>query len=215
MELKHNLTGTRLICLCIVVSLSYIIWGICGSLLPPFFPDEAKSKGASLSQSGFVFGVFSLAGFISSPFFGKYGGNVSPRFLYIPGSFAIAACTLVFGTLHFIDNLSLFLCLSYFLRTILGMANAAGWSSLLAALITIFPDKVAKIVASSEFFYGIGYMLGPAVGALLYNLGGFVLPFEMIGLFAFVTTIMMILIIPTVNASTPETNGNSSGSSQY
>ena len=209
MDSKHNFTGTRLIFLYTVVSFAYIIWGICGSLLPPFFPDEAKSKGASLSQSGFVFGVFSLAGFISSPFFGKYGGNVSPRFLYIPGSFAIAACTLVFGALHFIDNLNLFLSLSYFLRIILGIANAAGWSSLLATLITIFPDKVAKIVAASEFFYGIGYMLGPAVGAFLYNLGGFVLPFEIIGLLALITTIWMILVIPPVNASSPETSSNS------
>ena len=121
----------------------------------------------------------------------------------------MAACTLVFGTLHYIDNLSLFLSLSYFLRTILGMANAAGWSSLLAALITIFPVKVTKIVAASEFFYGIGYMLGPAVGAFLYNLGGFVLPFEIIGLLALITTIWMILVIPPVTASTPETNSNS------
>ena len=83
MNSLHQLTGTRLIFLYIVVSFAYIIWGIYGSLLPPFFPDEAKSKRASISQSGFVFGVFSLAGFISSPFFGKYGGRVSPRFLYI------------------------------------------------------------------------------------------------------------------------------------
>ena len=104
-----------------VVSLAYIIWGICGSLLPPFFPNEAMSKGASISQSGFVFGVFSLAGFISSPLFGKYGGMVSPRFVYIPGAFVIAVCTLVFGALHLIDNLTVFLCLSYFLRILLGM----------------------------------------------------------------------------------------------
>ena len=66
MDSKHKLSGTRQICLYMVVSFAYILWGICGSLLPPFFPDEAKSKGASLSQSGFVFGLYNLAGFISS-----------------------------------------------------------------------------------------------------------------------------------------------------
>ena len=133
---------------------------------------------------------------------------MSQKKLLIQGSFAIAACTLVFGTLHFIDNLSIFLSFSYFLRIILGVAIAAGWSSLLAALITIFPDKVAKIVAATEIFYGIGYMLGPAFGALLYNQDGFVLPFEIIGLLALVVTIWMIIIIPPVNASTPETIGD-------
>ena len=171
------MTGIRFLLLITVVCLAYIIWGICGSLLPPFFPDEAKSKGATLSQSGLVFGIFSLAGFISSPLFGKYGSTMSPRYLYIPSAFIIAGCTLAFGALHFVKTLNLFLSLSYILRILSGMANAAAWGSLLAALITIFPDKVAKIVAASEFCYGIGYMLGPAVGGFFYKLGGFVLPF--------------------------------------
>ena len=62
MDANLNLFGLRLMAMYSVVSLAYIIWGICGSLLPPFFPNEAMSKGASISQSGFVFGVFSLLG---------------------------------------------------------------------------------------------------------------------------------------------------------
>ena len=61
MDANLNLIGLRLMAMYSVVSLAYIIWGICGSLLPPFFPNEAMSKRASISQSGFVFGVFSLA----------------------------------------------------------------------------------------------------------------------------------------------------------
>ena len=204
MDLNRRMTGIRLLLLLIVVSLAYIIWGICGALLPPFFPAEAKSKGATLSQSGFVFGIFSLAGFISSPFFGKYGSMMSPRFLYIPSALIIAASTFAFGALHFIHDLYLFLSLSYILRILSGMANAAAWGSLLAALITIFPDKVAKIVAASEFFYGIGYMLGPVIGAFFYNSGGFILPFEVIGALALIISILMFVVIPNVNASPTE-----------
>ena len=203
------MTGIRFLLLITVVCLAYIIWGICGSLLPPFFPDEAKSKGATLSQSGLVFGIFSLAGFISSPLFGKYGSTMSPRYLYIPSAFIIAGCTLAFGALHFVKTLNLFLSLSYILRILSGMANAAAWGSLLAALITIFPDKVAKIVAASEFCYGIGYMLGPAVGGFFYKLGGFVLPFEIIGSIALIVSISMVIVIPKVNASPSEDSNES------
>ena len=95
----------RTVGVAITVGSAYTIWGICASLLPPFFPQVAISKGADISQSGFVFGIFSLAGFISSPLFGKYGSRISPGFLYIPSAFIIAGCTLTFGWLLYIDNL--------------------------------------------------------------------------------------------------------------
>ena len=72
--------------LCITVALAYYIWGVCNALLAPFFPMEAESKGASTSYSGFVFGVYSLAAFIFSPIFGKYGVKISPKYIYIIGA---------------------------------------------------------------------------------------------------------------------------------
>ena len=177
MESNHQLTKLRLILLYTFVSSAFIVWGVCSSLLPPFYPNEAKSKGASISQFGFVFGAYSLAGMVSSPFFGKYGSRISPRYLYIPGALVGALCTLVFGALQLVESLSLFLCLSYILRLLAGMANTAAWGALMAALMTIFPDKVSKVVAASEFFSCGGFVLGPAIGAYFYNLGGFILPF--------------------------------------
>ena len=39
--------------------------------------------------------------------------------------------------------------------------------------------------------------LGPAVGALIYNLGGFKLPFIVVGLVALVLAISLIFLIPS------------------
>ena len=194
-----TMSKSRTVLLVFTVGAAYTIWGICGSLLPPFFPIEAESKGAGTSQSGFVFGIFSLAGFISSPLFGNYGSKVSPGYIYNPSAFVIAMCTLVFGCLSYIEDLTLFLGLAYILRILSGMANAAAWGSLLAALISLFPNHVSKVVAASELFYGIGYMLGPAIGAVLYSAGGFVLPFEITGGIAILVSILMLVTIPKVN----------------
>ena len=209
MDTASQLSTVRRVVLLSVASAACTIWGVCTSLLPPFYPNEAESKGATLSQSGFVFGVYSLAGLISSPFFSKYGSNISPRYLYIPGALVIALCTLVFGALHFIENLNAFLCLSYILRILSGMANATAWGALMAALLTIFPDNVSKVVAASEFFFGTGFMLGPAVGALFYNFGGFVLPFVICGSIAFALAILMVFVIPPVNATPTDNNSDS------
>ena len=190
--------------LCITVALAYYIWGVCNALLAPFFPMEAKSKGALISHSGFVFGVYSLAAFIFSPIFGKYGVKISPKYIYITGGLTQAVCTLAFGALHYIDNVRLFLGLSYLIRILSGMANAASFGSLLAALMSLFPNSVSKINAATELFCGIGYMVGPALGGWLYVSGGFTLPFLISGMVALVVAIMLIFAIPHVKPSEPE-----------
>ncbi|XP_063959543.1 MFS-type transporter SLC18B1-like isoform X2 [Lytechinus pictus] len=43
------------------------------SVLAPFFPREAKDKGVSGLQIGFIFGAFALVNVIFSPIFGKFG----------------------------------------------------------------------------------------------------------------------------------------------
>ena len=150
-----------------------------------------------------------MAGFISSPVFGKYGSKISPGYVYNPSAFLISVCTLAFGYLSYVENLTLFLGLAYALRIFSGMAIAAAWSSLLAALITFFPNHVSKLVATSEVCYGIGYMLGPAFGALLYSTGGFALPFEITGSIAILVSILILVTIPKIDVL-PEDGGNGS-----
>ena len=45
-------------------------------------------------------------------------------------------------------------------------------------------------------FFGIGYMLGPALGALLYEAGGFVLPFVAVGGVGLVAATALLAFIP-------------------
>ena len=193
------LSKPRIILLSLTVASANAIWGVCAALLPPFFPTEAKSKGATESHAGLIFGIYSLVGCIASPLFGKYGSNFSPGFLYIPGAIIQAISTLSFGVLHYIDNLGLFLSLAYMLRMISGAAMAAVWGSLMAALMTLFPDKVSKVVATTVLSFGIGYMLGPALSGLLFITGGFVLPFVFGGSMAMLLVVFLFLAIPKVN----------------
>ena len=57
--------------------------------------------------------------------------------------------------------------------------------------------------------FGLGYMLGPAVGAALYEAGGFMLPFFSIGGLSTVLAISLVFTIPnleTVNTNSYSTN---------
>ena len=200
------MSDSKVVLMSVSVAFAYFIWGVCNAILAPFFPIEAELKGATISQSGFVFGIYSLVGFMFSPLVGKYGTKMSQAYLYNLGAFIQSLCTLSFGFLHYINNVNSFLTVAYTLRILLGIANAASFVSLLAALMTLYPNKVAKIVAATELFFGIGYMLGPALGGLLYSTGGFVLPFLVSGLVSLLVPISLVFAMPA--ARPPENNKN-------
>jgi MFS family permease len=86
------------------------------SLQPPFYPSEAAKKGATPSQYGFVFGIANLAAFLFAPIFGRYGAKIGPKLLYNAGAFTQGIVGLSFGFLVYIDDVGVFLGLSYLLR---------------------------------------------------------------------------------------------------
>jgi MFS family permease len=55
--------------------------------------------------------------------------------------------------------------------------------------------------------FGLGYMLGPAVGAALYEVGGFMLPFFSVGGLSTLLSISLAVSIPDLDTitSTPST----------
>ena len=84
----------------------------------------------------------------------------------------------ILPTVHLLHNFSLNLqVFSYILRTLEGVAEAASWSAVFAMLLHMFPDNVATIYAVTEASFSFAEMIGPTFGAVLYESGGFVLPF--------------------------------------
>ena len=67
-------------------------------------------------QYGFVFGIFNLAAVISAPIFGKYGTRIGPKLLYSGGAVVLGVCGVLFGFLEYVDDVNLFIGLSYLLR---------------------------------------------------------------------------------------------------
>jgi MFS family permease len=63
-----------------------------------------------------VFGIVSLAGFLSSPIFGKYGEKIGPRLVYNVLGFVEGTLGILFGTLTYVKETTWFLALSYLLR---------------------------------------------------------------------------------------------------
>ena len=67
-------------------------------------------------------------------------------------------------------------------------------SSSLGILMTEFPGS--EVMSGTQKFFGIGYILGPIIGAIGASIGGFMLPFLVVGGFNIIVPIVLIFIFP-------------------
>ncbi len=67
------------------------------------------------------------------------------------------------------------------LRCAQGTGAALSYTALLAFAAERFAGALATVVGIQEAVSGVGYMIGPPLGGALYTLGGFALPFAVMG----------------------------------
>ena len=76
------------------------------------------------------------------------------------------------------------------------MADAAMWGALVGILMALYPSKAATIMSWTEMVLGFGHVLGPAISGVFYDLGGFKLPFLVVGSIGFVLAIALMYLMP-------------------
>ncbi|KAI8508592.1 hypothetical protein Bbelb_136910 [Branchiostoma belcheri] len=165
-----------------LVCISFVNFaGSCSfSVIAPFFPKEALQRGASQVTVGFVFSCFAIVSFLSAPIFGKYITYIGSRFMLITGMFVGGCCSLMFGFSEYIEGTS-FVVYCFVTRTLEAFGVSAYITAGVAILTHAFPNNVAKVMGALEGFNGIGLMSGPALGGLLYDIGGYKMPFLLVG----------------------------------
>ncbi|XP_058823767.1 MFS-type transporter SLC18B1-like isoform X1 [Topomyia yanbarensis] len=169
---------------------------ICVSLQAPFFPNEAEKKGATATEYGLVFGVFELVVFIISPIYGQYINRIGPKVLFNSGIFTTGTSAILFGLLDRVPDHVPFITLAFVIRIVEALGNAAFLTASFAIIAKEFPNNVATTFASLETCFGLGLIVGPMVGGALYSVGGYYLPFVILGSALFVTAILTLCILP-------------------
>ena len=194
----------------IFIGLSFFLaftgWGCLLALQPPLYPLIAEQKGASPSQYGFVFGILNLSALIFAPLFGRFGNKIGSTYLYTMGSFSQGVISILFGLLQYVTSTEVFIGLSYGLRFVNGIADAAVWGSSLAILLKMFPDKATTLMSYTEMCLALGYILGPSIGSLLYETGGFMLPYQVVGSILVVSSVCLCFSLPNVDHLTLKDN---------
>ncbi|GFQ98152.1 MFS-type transporter SLC18B1 [Trichonephila clavata] len=197
---KKKYTPTQWVTL-ITLAFGNFCVGSCVSLQAPFFPAEAERKGATATEYGFIFGIFQLTIFVTAPLMGKIVSNVSPKFLLNSGILSVGVTCILFGTLDLVSSTTSFVALAFVVRTVEGVGAAALRTALYTIIASQFPDGIGTTFAVLETFIGVGMIVGPTVGGALYDLGGYGLPFYVVGTVVILDAIVIFFILPDVSAA--------------
>ncbi|OWA49848.1 putative MFS-type transporter SLC18B1 [Hypsibius exemplaris] len=154
---------------------------VCYSLIAPFFPKLAVTKGGSQALASWVFGSYELVAFLVCPIFGRHISKIGPRFVFVSGIAVTGVACGLFGLLSIVQSYESFVALAFAIRIVEAVGAGAYLTASYYIAASEFPDHVATVQGFISTASGIGISTGPAVGGALFTAGGYYLPFVVMG----------------------------------
>ena len=172
----------------VLLFLMNMLSGMGYSIVSPLFPLLGEKGDLGEDLLGFLISIFALSSFFLVPFspiFCKKFGRIN--LLYI-STFGEATCLLFYGFLSFINNFHILIISMFILRIIHGIC--AGFVGVLVySLISSISsaDEVQLALGYMEVAWCIGLSGGPLCAAIFYKIGGYYLPFVVLGTILYVS----------------------------
>ncbi|ODM98602.1 MFS-type transporter SLC18B1 [Orchesella cincta] len=170
--------------------------GMVYNMKGPFYPQEAESKGVTPSQYGFVFGIFEFVKVFASPLYGKFMNQLGARKIFIGSLYIVGICSILFGLLDEISDPTAFFVCSLLLRVVEAIGSSGYSCALFSIIAKEFPGSVATAFAVLEACFGVGLIIAPPLGGVLYQLAGYPLPFITVGLLIFTVVNLICVVMP-------------------
>lgn len=148
----------------------YICTLICCSpytMIASFYPKIAVSKGIPLWVVGTVFSADPFCSLVFSGFLGKYMLHIGRKFIIVLS--LVFACLSIF-MLSPIQQVSAstLLILSFASRMFSGISTSCVMTAGDSVIVSDYPDNIETMIGRIEGSIGIGFIIGPLMGTLLY-----------------------------------------------
>ena len=166
------------------------------SLPIPFFPQTALKRGIGDSMVGLIFGIFPVGSISISILFGKMMGRWGKQRLIVISIVILSLSNMMFGALDYIDDPVLFVTTAMITRVVQGL-GVGGFSSIANAYMPVlYPDSVLQKISFMELSLILGVAAGPLLGGILYEIGGYEVPFFSAAIFYMIIAIPILRILP-------------------
>lgn len=142
------------------------------SILAPFFPSEAEAHGMSPNTLGIMFSLYAWAGFCFSPFLGKLSQAFGRKKIYLLGVCSETLGIFIFVLVIHTDGV-MFILISFIGRILMGLGGSSILISTFAMIASLYHDSMEAKIGISESLGGIGLIIGPLVGGLIYAIAGY------------------------------------------
>jgi MFS transporter, DHA1 family, solute carrier family 18 (vesicular amine transporter), member 1/2 len=164
--------------------LDYFLYGL---LFPLIAHSHAGLKGEG--HLALLYGVYAVSVLLVTPLFGYLGDRIGAR------STMLCGVALSIGAICFLGMASTLplLLLGKFFQ---GAASAALWTSGLAMIALNYVERRVEMLGYAFTGGTFGSVTGPIAGGLLYQAGGYRLPFLITGIAFAVAGLLIALVVP-------------------
>ena len=189
----------------IFLFLIQILGGIGYSVVSPLFPLLGGKNKLNESILGLIISTYALIGFIVNPIFPILCKKVGRINLLYVGTIGEATCMFLYGFLPFISSYYFLLIIIFTLRVIHGTSASINETLVYSLVCSISnDDEIQNAIAYLETAWIIGLSLGPLCSSVLYYIGGYSLPFIVLGLVLYISVYFTYLISKTEKVDSEE-----------
>ena len=158
------------------------------SIVAPLFPVLGKDFSISEALLGWIISTYAITNCITTPFIPKLCKRFSRIKLLYFATFFEATCTLSYSFLEKIPSLSLFLIIVFTLRIIHGIFASFIITLVYSLTFSLSDEEEVKInLGYIEVGMSLGSSAGPIFVSIFYKIGGYKLPFLILGLFLYIS----------------------------
>ena len=167
------------------------------SLIAPLLPPLCKEKGISNEICSYIISSLCATQILTALYCPNLIQKFGQKRLFLVSVFGQTLCTFFYGFMVFIRNNTLFIFLGFVSRLLHGfftsIVNIISFS--MTALINKNKKELERAMGYMELSWGIGLAVGPSVIGVFFDIGGYCLPFIIIG-FVYLSGVYYFYQIP-------------------
>ena len=158
------------------------------SLVSPLFPSLGKEDNLGEDILGLIISTYSIASTILTPFVPSLIKKFSRINILCFATFFEATCTLLYGFLPFIHSHQILLPIIFLLRILHGCCSAIIATLVYSLTISLAEEGETQIsLGNLEVGWNLGTSSGPLFASFFYKIGGYSMPFIVLGLFLYIS----------------------------